>query len=277
MSVPVPMWMYRSLKIATAGKQMTLPSPNAAEPPAATAARADRAELDHGLPSPLHELGRAPLQRPPDVVDRARGRVVPMQHARRRYCTGERPYPPAMHGPIVETTSGKLIGATHRDTHVFRGIPFAAPPVGALRFRPPQPVAPWTGVRDALTFGPMAPQLPSALEALAGSTPLGQSEDCLTLNVWTPACDGAKRPVMVWIHGGGFTTGTAASPWYSGTNLALQGDVVVVTRELSVGCARLHAPRRPRRRGMGVVGQLRHPRSGRRAQMGARQHRRLRR
>ena len=140
-----------------------------------------------------------------------------------------------MHAPTVETTSGKLIGATHRGTHVFRGIPFAAPPVGALRFRPPQPVAPWSGVREALTFGPMAPQLPSALEALAGNTPLGQSEDCLTLNVWTPACDGAKRPVMVWIHGGGFTTGTAASPWYSGTNLALQGDVVVVTANYRLG------------------------------------------
>ena len=140
-----------------------------------------------------------------------------------------------MRAPTVETTSGKLIGATHRGTHVFRGIPFAAPPVGALRFRPPQPVAPWSGVREALTFGPMAPQLPSALEALAGNTPLGQSEDCLTLNVWTPACDGAKRPVMVWIHGGGFTTGTAASPWYSGTNFALQGDVVVVTANYRLG------------------------------------------
>ena len=75
----------------------------------------------------------------------------------------------------------------------------------------------------------------SALEAIAGNTPLGQSEDCLTLNVWTPACDDVKRPVMVWIHGGGFTTGTAASPWYSGTNLALQGDVVIVTANYRLG------------------------------------------
>ena len=87
-----------------------------AEPPAAAAAGADRAELDHRLPSPLHQLGRAPLQRPADVVDRARRRVVPLQHARRRYFTCERPYPPAMHAPTVETTSGKLIGATHRGT-----------------------------------------------------------------------------------------------------------------------------------------------------------------
>ena len=141
----------------------------------------------------------------------------------------------AMHGETVETTSGKVAGSAHRGTQVFRGIPYAAPPVGALRFRPPQPISPWTGVREALTFGPMAPQNPSALEAIAGNTPLGQSEDCLTLNVWTPACDDAKRPVMVWIHGGGFTTGTAASPWYSGTNFALQQDVVVVTANYRLG------------------------------------------
>ncbi len=140
-----------------------------------------------------------------------------------------------MHAVTIETTHGTLLGDAHRGVQVFRGVPFAAPPIGPLRFRPPQPLAPWTGVREATTFGPMAPQLPSALEALAGSTPLGQSEDCLTLNVWTPGCDDAKRPVMVWIHGGGFTTGTAASPWYSGTNFALQGDVVVVTANYRLG------------------------------------------
>ncbi|HEY4333401.1 MAG TPA: carboxylesterase family protein, partial [Ilumatobacteraceae bacterium] len=139
------------------------------------------------------------------------------------------------HAVKVETTSGMLTGGSHRGALVFRGIPYAAPPVGRLRFRPPQAMAPWTGVREALAFGPMAPQNPSALEAIAGNTPLGQSEDCLTLNVWTPGCDEAKRPVMVWIHGGGFTTGTAASPWYSGTNTALQGDVVIVTANYRLG------------------------------------------
>jgi para-nitrobenzyl esterase len=141
----------------------------------------------------------------------------------------------AEHGVTVETTAGKLLGDAHRGAVVFRGIPYAAPPVGRLRFRPPQPTTPWTGVREALAFGPMAPQNPSALEAIAGNTPLGQSEDCLTLNVWTPGCDDAKRPVMVWLHGGGFTTGTAASPWYSGTNMALQGDVVIVTANYRLG------------------------------------------
>jgi para-nitrobenzyl esterase len=139
------------------------------------------------------------------------------------------------HGVTVQTTAGTLVGDAHRGVQVFRGVPYAAPPVGALRFRPPQPIAPWAGARDARSFGPMAPQNPSALEAIAGNAPLGQSEDCLTLNVWTPQCDDAKRPVMVWIHGGGFTTGTAASPWYSGTNMALQGDVVIVTANYRLG------------------------------------------
>jgi len=94
----------------------------------------------------------------------------------------------------IETTHGTVTGSSHRGVHVFRGIPFAAPPVGPLRFRPPQPLAPWAGVREAISFGPMAPQPASALEAIAGSVALGQSEDCLTLNVWTPGCDDARGP-----------------------------------------------------------------------------------
>jgi para-nitrobenzyl esterase len=136
---------------------------------------------------------------------------------------------------IVETASGRLSGAEHRGVHVFRGIPYAAPPVGPLRFRPPQPPAAWSGVRAATDFGAMSPQLPSPLEQIAGSRPLVQSEDCLSLNVWTPGCDDAKRPVMVWIHGGAFTTGTAATPWYSGTTSARNGDVVVVTVNYRLG------------------------------------------
>ena len=136
---------------------------------------------------------------------------------------------------IVETASGRLSGAEHRGLHVFRGIPYAAPPVGQLRFRPPQPPPAWSGVRAATDFGAMSPQLPSPLEQIAGSRPLVQSEDCLSLNVWTPGCDDARRPVMVWIHGGAFTTGTAATPWYSGTATARNGDVVVVTANYRLG------------------------------------------
>jgi para-nitrobenzyl esterase len=136
---------------------------------------------------------------------------------------------------VIETTAGKVEGAIEEGVHVFRAIPFAAPPVGDLRFRPPQPVAGWTGTRAATEFGPQAAQSPSPLEAMFGGKPLPSSEDCLTLNVWTPAPDGARRPVMVWIHGGAFVTGTGATPWYSGTSFARTGDVVVVTINYRLG------------------------------------------
>ena len=180
------------MKIAVGGEADDAALAERAEPPAAAAAGADRAELDHRLPCPPHQLAAARFNAPRTWS------TGPGGGSSRCSIRGEGTSPVSgrilrrMHAPTVETTSGKLIGATHRGTAVFRGIPFAAPPVGALRFRPPQPVAPWSGVREALAFGPMAPQLPSALEALAGNTPLGQSEDCLTLNVWTPACDGRE-------------------------------------------------------------------------------------
>ena len=117
----------------------------------------------------------------------------------------------------------------------FKGIPFAAPPVGAQRWKPPQPVEPWSDVRDATTFGPMAPQVAGGLEAMLGAASMAQGEDCLYLNVTTPACDDAGRPVMVWIHGGGFTTGAGSIPWYSGVALAAKDDVVVVSINYRLG------------------------------------------
>ncbi len=135
---------------------------------------------------------------------------------------------------IVATTAGKVQGYTRNDIHVFKGIPYGAPTGGSNRFRPPTPPAPWTGVRDALQFGASSPQ-PAAgmagLYAITGSTEREpESEDCLYLNVWTPAVnDGGKRPVMFWCHGGGFTMGSGSSGFYRGTNLARKGDVVVVT------------------------------------------------
>ena len=119
---------------------------------------------------------------------------------------------------------------------MFRGIPFAAPPVGRLRFRPPAPVEPWDGVLDTTHAGPWAPQLPSPLEKMLGAPPPRWDEaGCLTLNVTTPAVDDARRPVMFWIHGGAFVNGAGSSPVYDGKKLARHGDVVVVTVNYRLG------------------------------------------
>jgi para-nitrobenzyl esterase len=138
---------------------------------------------------------------------------------------------------VVETSTGKLRGTERRGVLAFRGIPYAAPPVGALRWRAPAPVTPWGGVRDAGTAGPGAPQrgatLGGAFARIAG--PAERSEDCLTLDLWTPGTDGARRPVLVWIHGGAFVMGAGSAIAYHGAALARQGDVVVVTLNYRLG------------------------------------------
>ncbi|MCC6340430.1 MAG: carboxylesterase/lipase family protein [Acidimicrobiia bacterium] len=136
---------------------------------------------------------------------------------------------------VGSTVHGAILGTVEDGIHVFRGVPYARPPVDSLRFRPPQPPEPWTGTRDALDFGPVAAQLPSPLEALFGAAPPAHSEDCLTLNVWTPGLDDARRPVMVWIHGGAFVNGSGSTPWYDGHRFARQGDVVLVTVNYRLG------------------------------------------
>lgn len=119
---------------------------------------------------------------------------------------------------------------------VFRGVPYAQAPIGSLRLRPPEPPGVWSGVVDATRFGPSALQSPPpgavAVPALAVG---GQDEDCLTLNVVTPAADGARRPVLVWIHGGGFDWGSGAQAVYGGERLAARGDVVVVSFNYRLG------------------------------------------
>lgn len=141
-----------------------------------------------------------------------------------------------MSDPIVVTTHGQVRGTTLEGTHSFRGIPFAAPPVGSLRSRPPVPAEPWSDVRDATKAGPVAPQPESPLEKLLGApAPHWDEASCLTLNVWTPGLGDKKRPVMVWIHGGAFVNGSGSSPIYDGTRFSEHGDVVVVTINYRLG------------------------------------------
>ncbi|WP_420453589.1 carboxylesterase/lipase family protein [Ilumatobacter sp.] len=128
-------------------------------------------------------------------------------------------------------TGTDLGGIDRGASREFRGIRFAT----AERFEPPVDVEAVVSVDDGTRFGPQAPQVAGALERMLGSSELAASEDCLFLNVFTPACDGARRPVMVWIHGGAFVTGTAAIPWYDGAPLAERGDIVVVTVNYRLG------------------------------------------
>lgn len=130
---------------------------------------------------------------------------------------------------IVETTTGKVRGATTPGISSFKGIPYGSPTDGRRRFRPPVKPEPWAGVRDALRYGNRSPQ-PVVGPSLDGAQSEPESEDCLYLNVWTPGVgNSGKRPVLFWCHGGGFTVGSGAESRSHGGNLARRGDVVIVT------------------------------------------------
>ncbi|KOX02995.1 carboxylesterase/lipase family protein [Streptomyces sp. NRRL B-3648] len=132
-------------------------------------------------------------------------------------------------GPVVSTPHGAVRGRYEQGIAVFRGIPYAAPPFGPRRFRPPRPPEPWDGVRDAGAFGPTAPKPPYS-EAFAHylSDPVIPGDDCLNLNVWTPEPgSGARLPVLVWLHGGALTRGSSAVPVYDGHAFARDGVVCV--------------------------------------------------
>ncbi|MGF6276312.1 para-nitrobenzyl esterase [Massilia sp. UYP11] len=128
-------------------------------------------------------------------------------------------------GPVVATDSGRVAGTIEAGIASWKGIPFAAPPVGELRWRAPQPVQPWSEVRQAASYAADCMQLPFPSDA----APLGTqpAEDCLYLNVWKPASAKARLPVLVWIYGGGFVNGGSSPPTYSGAELAKQGVVVI--------------------------------------------------
>jgi para-nitrobenzyl esterase len=136
---------------------------------------------------------------------------------------------------IATTTAGKVRGAVEKGVNAFKGISYGAPTGGADRFMPPKPAEPWLGIRDALKLGTTAPQTPIEVYPLFASwdswwTSTPMSEDCLVLNVWTPRLrDGAKRPVMVYLHGGGFSNFSGSRDVFNGANLSRNGDVVVVT------------------------------------------------
>ncbi|MBP5938814.1 carboxylesterase/lipase family protein [Streptomyces acidiscabies] len=147
----------------------------------------------------------------------------------------------------VRTTAGAVRGRREDGLTVFRGMPFAAPPVGSARFQAPTPPAPWAGVRDAYEFGPPPPQ-----ETGLQGTPATGGDDWLTANVWTPEpAPQAPRPVMVWIYGGAYRGGHASSPGYDAQHLSRKGDVVVVTFNYRVGIEGfLHIEGAPANRGL---------------------------
>ena len=145
---------------------------------------------------------------------------------------------------VAQTAYGKVRGFILRDIYHFRGIPYGAPTGGENRFMPPQPPQPWEGVRNALNYGNSAPQVvgysreaESAAFFVDGWNYDLISEDCLRLNVWTPGLDGQRRPVIVWLHGGGFSSGNAIEQdGYGGENLARYGDVVFCSVNHRLNC-----------------------------------------
>lgn len=144
-------------------------------------------------------------------------------------CGSSNPDGPAQGAVTITIDSGPIHGAVDGEVRSFLGIPYAAPPVGALRFLPPKPVVPWTAAREAVGYGSPCTQI--AMGAVASGT----SEDCLYLNVWLPAREVTKAKVLVWIHGGGFTGGSGSDPMYGGSRIAEKYGVIVVTMNYRLG------------------------------------------
>lgn len=161
-------------------------------------------------------------------------------------------------GAIVTTKSGRIEGGSENGVHVFRGIPYAAPTGGANRFKAPQPVSPWDGVRDGTKNGLISHQPPLPPPFGQPLPPAG--DDCLNLTVWTPDPGAAKLPVFVWIHGGAFFGGSSIEPVYNGSSFARNG-VVCVTINYRLGAQGFwnlseHFPEFPDSGNLGLLDQI---------------------
>ena len=189
-----------------------------------------------------------------------------------------RPHPPMPRpGCTTRTSLGAVAGTATPGLCAFRGIPYAAPPVGERRFRPPQPVRPWHGTLKADDGTRVCPQERDQLsEDYPDQQKIYTDEDCLYLNVWTPRPDHAKRPVIVFIHGGAARFGTADEPRYDGSKLAARGDAVVISLNYRLGVFGWTRAGRPGPVLPGL-GQQRAARPDRRADLGTAACRRLRR
>ena len=139
--------------------------------------------------------------------------------------------------PVVTTKNGKLEGFIENDLYVFKGIPYGNQPVGDLRWMPPQPLKPWSGVRPAKKYGAISPQSPMPIQApgMPDFSKELQDEGCLFLNIWTPGLDDARRPVVFWIHGGAFIIGAGTEPFLEGGKLVKRGDIVLVSINYRMG------------------------------------------
>ncbi|MEU7768249.1 carboxylesterase family protein [Nocardia sp. NPDC049190] len=146
---------------------------------------------------------------------------------------------PQQNRAVVATGNGRVRGVAEGPVVAFRGIPYAASPIGPLRFAPPQPHPSWSEVREAAQAGPAVPQAPSRLERVMGHrTPNWDEDGSLTLNIWSPQQvldNDTDRPVLVWFHGGGFSSGSGGWDWYDGARLAGLGNMVVVTANYRLG------------------------------------------
>ncbi|RFU62941.1 carboxylesterase/lipase family protein [Peribacillus glennii] len=136
---------------------------------------------------------------------------------------------------LAKTRFGMVEGIREGEVSIWKGIPYAFPPINSLRFRPPEEPESWAEVKEAKEFGPAAFQSESPAMKFLGDSPANINEDCLYLNIWSPGADNKRRPVMVWIHGGSFMYGSGSSYLYDGKSFAEQGDVVIVTLNYRLG------------------------------------------